>query len=156
VGGASDIFRVTTESPFTYFEAIPSAWDAHVAKNADVTSIMGLPEGAGFEIIRLEALQRSHAQGDARHRSELCTLYIREHRDAFQVQIIEALPPVHRMDIRLTIDYPEDLVLCRRVYEALKSQAPRIPLEAIVAFLDAHPETAALVKPYVVAERWFA
>jgi spore coat polysaccharide biosynthesis protein SpsF len=153
--GATDVFRVTTESPFIYFQPVEGAWERHCRHGNDVTSITGLPDGPGFEIIRLEALLRSHANGDARHRSELCTLYIREHQDDFTVEVLEAPPAVARPDLRLTIDYPEDLVLCRRVYQAFQSQAPRIDLADIVAFLDAHPEVQALVEPFAKAERWY-
>lgn len=153
--GATDVFRITTESPFIYFEPIPDAWARHVANGNDITALAGVPDGPGFEMIRLDALQRSHARGEARHRSELCTLFIREHQAEFRVETIEAPPEVNRMDLRLTIDYPEDLVLCRRVYEALADQAPRIPLVRIVEFVDAHPELKQLVQPYAAMERWF-
>jgi spore coat polysaccharide biosynthesis protein SpsF len=153
--GATDVFRVTTESPFTYFEAIPGAWRRHQGRGTHVTGMGGLPDGCGFEIITLDTLRTSHARGEARHRSELCTLYVREHQDQFNVDVIEAPPELQRPDLRLTIDYPEDLVLCRRVHEALRDLAPRIPLSRIARFLDSHPEVAALVQPYVVQERWF-
>lgn len=148
-GGGTDVFRVTTESPYIYFEAIEEVWHRHVEAGNDITVIDGLPEGSHFEVFTLEALERSHARGDARHRSELCSLYVREHRDEFQLEVVPVPAALGRQDLRLTIDYPEDLVLCRRVYEALATAAPRIPLAAIVAFLDAHPELRALVEPYV-------
>ena len=153
--GATDVLRVTTESPFTYFEAIPDAWKRHQDRGSDVTTVAGLPDGTSFELIRVDALKRSHAQGNARHRSELCTLYIREHQDDFQVDVIEAPDELQRLDLRLTIDYPEDLVLCRTVYREFKHLAPRIPVREIVAFLDAHPEVNALIAPYAAGERWF-
>ena len=148
-GGGTDVFRVTTESPYVYFEAIDEVWRRHVEDGNDVTVIDGLPEGSHFEVFTLEALRRSHALGDSRHRSELCSLYIREHRDQFQLAVVPVPPPVQRQDLRLTIDYPEDLVLCRRIYEALAASAPRIPLTSIVTFLDGQPELRALVEPYV-------
>jgi spore coat polysaccharide biosynthesis protein SpsF len=152
---ATDIFRVTTESPFTYVEAIPEAWARHRANGNDVTVIDGLPDGCNFEIFTLEALRRSHARGDARHRSELCSLYIREHRDEFQVEVVPVPESLQRGDLRLTIDYPEDLILCRRVYERLAACAPTIPLDRIVAFIDSEPQLAALVAPYASHTRLY-
>lgn len=148
-GDGTDVFRVTTESPYIYFEAIDEVWRRHVANGNDVTVIDGLPEGSHFEVFTLDALQRSHARGDSRHRSELCSLYIREHRDEFQLEVVPVPAALQRQDLRLTIDYPEDLVLCRRIYETLALQAPRIPLAAIVAFLDGRPDLRALVEPFV-------
>jgi len=152
---ASDILRVTTESPFTYVEAIAEVWERHTANANDVTVVDGLPDGCNFEIFTLEALRRSHARGDTRHRSELCSLYIREHRDEFRVEVVPVPEALRRGDLRLTIDYPEDLILCRRVYDRLKVHAPRIPLDRVIALLDAEPELRALVAPHVTPTRLY-
>lgn len=147
--GGTDIFRLTTESPFTYFEAIDKAWEDHVRENRDLTALDNLPDGSGFEIISLEAYKRSWEQGQKKHRSELCSLYIRENKDAFNIGYVEVPQEIRRTDIRLTIDYPEDLVLCRAVYQKFKHLAPRIPLKQIIDFIDANPQLKALVDPFV-------
>lgn len=155
VAGATDVFRVTTESPFPYFEAIAEAWERHRAGGNDVTVIDSVPEGSHFEIYTLDALLRSHEKGDARHRSELCSLYVREHRDEFRVDVLPVPDAVQRLDIRLTVDYPEDLVVCRRIYGHLRDLAPRIPLERTIEFVDANPDLKALLAPYVVAAKLY-
>ena len=150
---ATDVFRVTTESPFFYYELVEEAWQRHVRAGNDVTTIDGVPEGAHFEIYTLNALEQSHRRGEAKHRSEYCSLYIREHPRDFQIEILEPPSTVQRMDLRLTVDYPEDLVLCRETYTHLCELAPRIPLDEIIRFLDAHPELTQLVAPYVSPKR---
>ncbi len=150
---ATDIFRVTTESPFFYYDKIDEAWERHLKNGNDVTTIDGLPEGSHFEIYTLEALERSHELGDERHRSEFCSLYVREHLSDFKVEVLPVPPQLERLDLRLTVDYPEDLILCRCVYAHLKGKAPRLPLDEIITFIDNHPELQALVAPYVVAQR---
>ena len=152
-GKGTDVFRVTTESPFTYYEMVETAWEHHLEAGNDVTTIDGLPEGCHFEIYTLKSLEKSHKFGDAKHRSEYCSLYIREHWDDFKVEVLPIPSSVERLDLRLTVDYPEDLVLCRHVYEHLKDKAPRLPVAEIIEFLDAHPELQVLVEPYVVAEK---
>ena len=154
--GATDVFRVTTESPFTYCEAIAPAWQRHRDRGSDVTHLSDLPDGSGFEIITLETLQRCHDKGERRHRSELCTLYVREHQADFKVDVIEPPAEVRRPDVRLTIDYPEDLIVCRRIYTQFAALAPRIPLRDIVAFWDREPGLKALVEPYLASVRWYA
>lgn len=146
---ATDVFRVTTESPYFHFEMIEAAWRRHVAAGNDVTVVDGLPEGSHFEIYTLDALRRSHRQGDERHRSELCSLYVREHRDQFRVEVLPVPAALRRLDLRLTIDYPEDLVLCRAVYLELRGLAPRIALAPIIEFLDRSPALTALVSRFV-------
>lgn len=147
--GGTDIFRLTTESPYTYFEAIDKAWDAHVRENRDLTALDNLPDGSGFEIISLAAYKKSWEQGQRKHRSELCSLYIRENKDEFKIGYVEVDQEIKRTDIRLTIDYPEDLVLCRAVYQTLKHLAPRIPLKQIIDFIDSNPQLKALVNPFI-------
>ncbi len=153
LSGATDVFRVTSESPFCYFEPIADAWARHVAHDNDVTVTDEVPDGCHFEIYRLSALEASHERGDERHRSEYCNLYIREHRGDFKVEVVPVPESLRRPDLRLTVDYPEDLVVCRDVYAALKTLAPRIPLARIVAHLDARPALKVLVHPYASSRK---
>tara|TARA_B110000902_G_C14287309_1_gene579395 strand:+ start:2347 stop:3099 length:753 start_codon:yes stop_codon:yes gene_type:complete len=145
---ATDIFRTTSESPFLYYEAVYDLWDQHVINDADATFMDDIIDGCGFEIIALDALEKSHTQGESKHRSELCTLYIREHTTDFK--IIKAQPPkaLIRKDLRLTVDNPEDLAVCRVVYEHLKDHAPRISVPEVVKFLDKNPQLIELVAPF--------
>ena len=149
--GATDVFRVTTESPFIATGVLEDAWRRHIEHGNDVTVTDGVPEGSHFEIYRLSALEMSHERGGKDERSELCNLYIRRHQEDFHIEVVDVPPAWQRPDIRLTVDYPEDLVLCRRIFASLRHHAPRIPLEDIIAFVDAHPELHALVEPYVTS-----
>jgi spore coat polysaccharide biosynthesis protein SpsF len=146
---ATDVFRITTECPFLYFEPVAEAWRRHIEHDNDVTATDGLPEGTHFEIYKLSALEVSHERGTAHHRSEGCSRYIREHRGDFRVETIMPPPELARMDLRLTVDYPEDLVLCRKIYQSLIDDVPLISLSRIIAYLDANPTLKDLVAPYV-------
>ena len=147
--GGTDIFRVTTESPFTFYEMISNAWNQHINRGADLTALDKLPDGAGFEITKLSAYKKAWDRGNERHRSELCSLYIRENKSDFKIDFVEFDKRYRRMDIRLTIDYPEDLILCRAVYAAFKDKSPFIPLDDILTFLDDNPSIKALCAPFV-------
>jgi len=76
--------------------------------------------------------------GDDRHRSELCTLYIRENITQFNVEKPTPLKQLVRKDLRLTVDNPEDLVVCRKLYNGFKHLAPRIPVLDLVKYLDSN------------------
>jgi len=99
-------------------------------------------------MLTLDALKKSHSEGEDRHRSELCTLYIRENKDKFKIEYIEPPIKLSRKDVRLTVDYPEDLVVCRAVYEHFKSFEPNIPLLDVVDFLDRNPQLLRLTLPF--------
>jgi len=139
-GKANVVFRVTSECPFIYMAGLPEALARHRASGADLTVIIGMPEGSFFELINLSALQKSHASGEARHRSELCTLYINEHPELFHINKLSAPAGLNRPDIRITVDYPEDLIVVRELYKALKKEGEFITIGEIVDYLDKHPK----------------
>ena len=143
----TDIFRVTSESPFLFFEPVEELWENHMKNDLDATFYDHIVDGSGFEILSLEALQKSHLMGDVRHRSELCSLYIRENLNHFKVEKPIAPKELVRKDLRLTVDNPEDLVVCRKLYSEFKHYSPRIPVLELVKFLDKNPSLKELVYP---------
>lgn len=146
--GASDIFRITSESPFLYYQPVVSLWENHQKNKFDATFLDDVVDGCGFEIIKLSALKKSHREGKSKHRSELCSLYIRENKSKFKINQVSAPKSLYNKDLRLTVDNPEDLVLCRAVYNKFKKIAPKIPLEEIILFLDKNPNLIKLTYPY--------
>ena len=148
-GAATDIFRITSECPFTIWELLPEAWALHTNKKKEVTAVDGVPEGTGFEIYSQAAIERAWSKAAPEERSEYVNSYLRRNQDEFKIGIISPdTSPLNRMDIRLTVDYPEDLVLCRQVYSKLKSNGPLIPIANIIKFCDDNPETYNIVGPY--------
>ena len=145
---ATDIFRVTSESPFLYFDEVASLWKHYVDSQLDALFMDEIIDGCGFEIISLEALKKSHKKGDERHRSELCSLYIRENKNDFKLEKVFPPEDLIRKDLRLTVDNPEDLVVCRAVYQHFKKFAPQIPLLEVVQYLDLHPNLKELISQF--------
>jgi spore coat polysaccharide biosynthesis protein SpsF len=145
---ATDLTPFTSESPFTYFEALDSAWKDHVNGGFEATFLDNVPDGSGFGMLSLDALRLSHSLGDSEHR-EHCSLYIRENKEKFKIRYVDVPLELRRTDLRLTVDYPEDLVVCRAVYAQFKDKAPRIPVNEIIAFLDKNPNLKDLVDPFV-------
>jgi len=140
---ADTVFRTTTENPFLYIDNLNEMIETHLQHGSDLTVCENLPDGTYAEIIELSALKRSHLEGEERHRSAWVSLYIYENPDKFKT--VKLLPPkeVRRSDIRLTVDYPEDLIVMRRIYEAFGGEMP-IPIASIIRFLDEHPEIRAI------------
>ena len=145
---ATDIFRVTSECPFLYFEEIEKCWNYYLENDLDFSTQDELIDGIGWSITKLKALQYSHKHGDKKHRSEFCHLYIRENMSKFKSKIFKSPDELIRKDLRLTVDYPEDLVICRNIYLNFKKFAPMIPVKEIVNYLDQNPDLIELVSPY--------
>ena len=147
----TDVYRVTSESPFIFDDVniIKKSWINHQKKNLDFTFMTkGVIDGCGYEIINLLALKRSHKNGKKKHRSELCSLYIRENKEKFNIEEVESPYYLKRDDLRLTIDYPEDLILCREIFNNVKYKN----LKAIINFIDANKFLKGLCKRVIKNE----
>jgi len=145
---ASDIFRITSESPFMYFQSVNSLWGEYKKNKLDAIFQDEIIDGCGFEIISLEALKKAHKNGEKKHRSELCTLYIRENQKEFKIKKVSSKLNLIRKDLRLTVDNPEDLIVCRRLYKEFENQAPRFNIEDLIEYLDNHPNLKKLIFPF--------
>ena len=103
---ATDILRLTTESPFPYLINLNKIWKIHSSQNYDATFLDNIIDGCGFEIISLNSLKKSQKNGKKKHKSELCSLYIRENFKKFKILKIKTNKDFFRRDLRLTIDNP--------------------------------------------------
>ena len=108
----------------------------------DYSTTSGLPDGAFFEIIKYDALKTSWDKGGTDYRNELCTKYIFDHQDQFKIMkhaVGEELRAVG--DVRLTVDWPEDLIVFRKVYEALQLNPDQpISIASIIQYLRGNPD----------------
>ena len=142
---ATDIFRITTECPYIDTRFLSKLWKKHLSNNYDATFYTDLMDGLGFEIIRLDALIDSHKYGKSKHRSELCSLYIRENLNKFNVY--NHLSDINdSMKYRLTVDYPEDLIIARKVYKEFSKYYPEFPVKKIIKFLKKNKNLIELMK----------
>ena len=107
------VFRVTTEDPFVLYEYADALVEEFLEGNYDFADYEDAPEGTGFELIKTDALRISHEKGNERHRSELITSYIFDHQDNFKILHKQLPPKLCRPEVRLTVDYAEDLVFCQ-------------------------------------------
>jgi len=138
--GSENVFRITTEGPFVMYEYADELIEEFIEGGYDWGSYTDVPEGTGYELITTKALQTSHNRGSARHRSELVTSYICEYQDEFKLLFKELPEGLRRPEVRLTVDYAEDLVFCQSVYRNLKKEGELIPVERIIDFWDQNPE----------------
>tara|TARA_B100001057_G_scaffold409553_1_gene424267 strand:+ start:184 stop:945 length:762 start_codon:yes stop_codon:yes gene_type:complete len=144
---ATDVFRVTTESPFIHYEHIKKVWKMHIENNYDLSIFSNNVDGMGFEIFKSDALIKSHKYGKKKHKSELCDLYIRENLDDFRVKYFTT--NIIKKNYRLTVDNPEDLVLCKKVFNNLFKKKEIIPSRKIINFLKKNKKEVNLTRKYI-------
>jgi spore coat polysaccharide biosynthesis protein SpsF len=148
--GATDVFRITTECPWVDYSLIEPAWKSHLQSQNDMTVTDQLPEGLAFEIYTLASLKSFHEKGNAKDRSEYCSNYPRTHPDEFKIEVILPAASLRRLDLRVTVDNPEDLILCRAIAKGLKATMPLPSVQEIIDFLDSREDLKSLVASYVV------
>jgi spore coat polysaccharide biosynthesis protein SpsF len=139
--GADHVVRVTGDNPLTDVETIERLVPRHLREGADYTYVPGdaLLMGILSEVISRSALERSWERGEARHRSELMTLYIKEHPQEFKVVTAELAPGLYRPEYRLTVDEPEDVRLMQEIFARLGEPGRRVTTREAIDLLDREP-----------------
>jgi spore coat polysaccharide biosynthesis protein SpsF len=139
---ADHIVRVTGDNPLTDLETLARLVERHLASDADYTYVPGdaLLMGILSEVISIEALEHSWQEGEARHRSELMTLYIKEHPKDFRIQTVALDPDLYRPQYRLTVDEQEDVRLLQAIFERLGASGKHVTTREAIALLDREPD----------------
>jgi spore coat polysaccharide biosynthesis protein SpsF len=105
------------------------------------------PEGLDIEAVRFDALARAHREAALPSEREHVTPYIWKNPEKFRVKNFVCERDLS--DWRWTVDHPSDLDFVRRVYMQF-CDAPLVPFEHVVEWLDHHPEirsiTAGIVR----------
>lgn len=142
--GASDVVRVTGDNPLTDTETLLQLAELHRRERADYSYVPGdaLLMGILPELISLAALERSWERGQPRHRSELVTLYIKEHPDEFTIRTAALPDGLYRPGYRLTVDEPDDVRLMQTLFERLAAPGRLVTTREAIQLLDREPALA--------------
>jgi spore coat polysaccharide biosynthesis protein SpsF len=142
---ADHVVRVTGDNPLTDLGTMDGLVKLHHEGQADYTYVPGeaLLMGILAEVISRDALERSWSRGEAKHRSELVTLYIKEHATEFRIALLDLDPALLRPAYRLTVDHPEDIRLQREIFKTL-DRGPLVETRDAIALLDARPDLVAI------------
>ncbi len=111
--GADFVVRITADNPLTDIGYMDEAVLIAVLSKADYVGIVGLPIGMACEVVSFRALKEAYLEAKAPYQREHVTPYINENPDRFKVVYIKAEEGLK--ELRLTVDYPEDLELLRRI-----------------------------------------
>jgi len=142
---ADTLVRVTGDNPLTDVGTMDALVKLHHERKADYTYVPGeaLLMGILAEVISHDALETSWNEGEPKHRSELVTLYIKEHPADFRIAMLDLPPDLLRPGYRLTVDHPEDIRLQREIFRLL-GRGPRIETREAIALLDTRPDLVAI------------
>ncbi len=98
------------------------------------------PDGNDVEIMKMETLKKAHKKAKRKLEREHTTPYIWENSDKFNINnILWSTNQDFSSTHRWTIDYEEDYVFIRTVYEELYPTKPNFSLYDILALLEEKP-----------------
>jgi len=98
-----------------------------------------VPCGAFTYAIKTEALDKACQIKDSDDTEMMWTYF--EDTGLFDCQILKNVPAYYKSpDIRMTLDYPEDLEFFKSVFKGLQKEGEYFNLKDIIQYLEKHPE----------------
>lgn len=145
---ADIVVRITSDCPLIDAEVSDTVIEElkdHTGEVDYVNNAMPrtYPRGLDTEAFFRDTLERmGRLAHSAPAREHVTHFLLEERRDLFVVRGVR--DSEDNSDLRWTVDTPEDLAMVRRVYEGLQLGERVAPYRAILGFVRAHPEIAAI------------
>jgi spore coat polysaccharide biosynthesis protein SpsF len=140
----SNVVRITADCPVIDPVIIDKTIDKFGAANYDYVSnciTRTFPEGMSVEVFTFEALEKCWKESVWLSEREHVTPYIWKNPDVFN--IAELLNEKgNQSHIRLTVDFPSDLKVIKKVYKSLYPANPYFLSPEIINFLTNNPHIA--------------
>lgn len=158
--GFTRLVRLTGDNPLIDGRVIDALLDRLETENLDylATTMMGhsenwpaertFPRGVSMEALRLAALEAADRDATLPIARECPTFHIYDHPADFRIADMQAegaFAAFRRPDLRLTVDTPQDLDLCRAVFARLGGGDPAaFGTDAAIALVAGDPALRAL------------
>jgi spore coat polysaccharide biosynthesis protein SpsF (cytidylyltransferase family) len=142
---ADEYVRLTGDCPLIDPEVLDRVIALRRSSGADYASNIDpptYPDGLDCECFTAATLARAHAEAQPGPEREHVTLWMRNDR-ASRVTRVNQRAPFDSSMLRLTVDYPDDLIAVRRVVELLTAQ-PNFDFYDILRVVARNGEIAAL------------
>jgi spore coat polysaccharide biosynthesis protein SpsF len=140
------VVRVTSDCPLIDGRVVAAAVSTYLAADNPRLYLSNVlertfPRGFDFEVFSRELLEEAATQATLSSDREHVTPYLHQNRSG-QVQFQHFTRAEDRSAYRLTVDTADDFELIRQLIESY--QADKLPADALISLLDAHPELVAL------------
>jgi len=139
---ADYILNLTADCPLVEAEYVDRTVEAYQRTNADLITAYSLPHGSYCWGIQVTALKKVCAL-KAEIETEVWGDYFTK-SGLFKIYELEVAPEHRRPDLRMTLDYPEDLEFFRRLFDGLYAPGISMRLSEILHWLDKDPEVVAI------------
>ncbi len=137
--GLDYVLNITADCPLVDPVYADKIVDAYGETGADLIRSFGLPHGAFSYGMRPEALAKV-VEIKASKETEVWGRYFTD-TDLFHVYDLPIENPLHRKpQLRMTLDYPEDLAFFEAIFDALYHEGEVFSLDEVLALLEQRPE----------------
>ena len=141
--GLDIVVRITGDNILTDVEGMDRTIALYLKEEPDLAingGKHGYPLGTAVEVLSFKLLQRLNEIARSVDEREHVTLYIYKNQDKYCISYLKAPIDYRDLDVRLTIDTPEDMSLIRELYGKLKEHKEGFKLATIVEYLRKYPE----------------
>jgi len=150
---ADVIVRITGDNPLTDPELIDTMIESHIDSKADYTRIDNLPVGITTEATTFSSLKKAFQMAEDSRQSEYMTNYFVDNPQFFKLNILQPDDEIRRPQYRLTVDYPEDYELMKKIFSNFKGKET-FSIRDVIKFLDNNPKIANInsnIKPLKIS-----
>ena len=151
---ADAVIKIPSDCPLIDPAVIDRVIAFYLAHSSDFDFVSNLhpatfPDGNDVEIMSFPALQRAWREARRPMEREHTTPYIWEHPDLFRIGNVVMEGGVdYSMTHRFTIDYAEDYMFIREVFDELYPGNSRFGVDEILGLLERRPEIYAMNARY--------
>ncbi len=112
-----NIVRITADCPFVDYKIVDKMLNIHEKKNLDfIDNIKTFPDGMDIEIFKFRYLKEAYKNAKTKHEKEHVTPYIKN-KTGLKFHSYDLRD--NYSNLRLTLDYPEDYELIKKLYKKL-------------------------------------
>lgn len=142
------VVEICGDTPFVDSGLIDLAIRSFLANDCDVvsnTNKLSFPQGIDAQVFSLEALEAVEKTVSDPAVREHVSLYFYEHPELYRIVHLLAPAKWERPEQRLQLDYEEDLLLAREIYNALEpGLGSFFGLDEVINLLESNPVIAGI------------
>lgn len=130
------VVRVTGDCPLIIPEINEYLLDSHFKCGADFTYAENASIGTAGEIINTSALKKIYKYFDNALYSEYMSWYFKNNPKIFNINKVILPKDLFRKNLRLTLDYKEDLIMLRKIFKLLNTKNQPYNIDQIFNITD--------------------
>lgn len=141
--GGELIVQIGADQPFPDWELNDRLVDIYLEGEYDYVANaleLSYPLGIVAQVYSEMTLTETEALSKGRYDRDGTSDYIWQNPDRYRLFNLKAPPELTAPEVRLTVDYPEDLQLIKLIYEHLYPQDPSFTVGDILQLLERRPE----------------